>query len=321
MSDDTHDNWRLPVLQRLGAQFKQLEAEQADASPMRTRRRELLLIPAGVSATVISVVLLLSSGGANARSVINEAPTAAIRSASVQFRSTISIAVGGGTLQRFAQSGALDFARKAYRATLHLAGTKTADELRSLDGVLYVAGTNDASSATRRHTRWTAARLSPDERTALAFAPESDAITDPLAILRVLADIRAPVSRVESGSVDGVPSTRYRASSNLYSVLGASDPSKPHPLAYRQVPATLDAWLDHAGRPRHVLETFSGGTARNPITMRVAIEFLAYGRPVPISAPKGVTPTTTLRSGPPAPLIGAPSRIFEHLLSRPSPPT
>jgi hypothetical protein len=320
MADEPRDPWKLPALDRLGVELSRLEtegpaADTATAKPRRSRR--LILVPSGVAAIVAALVLALNSGGpAGANSVINRAPAAAIRSAAVQFRSSIAISVGHRTLRRFAQSGGIDFASGAYQATFRLVGTTLASEVRSVGGVLYFADTSSTVGRTTR-PRWTAARLSAAQQRALGSAPESDAITDPLAVLRVLANTHAPVSRIGASSTDGIPTTQYRASTDLYSILSASGQTNRIPTAYRTIGATLDVWLDHKGRPRRVLETFTEYSPRS-VELRVALAFFGYGVPVAVVRPKAAEPNGTLRTGPPAPLVGGPSHIFESLLARPA---
>ena len=134
MSPQSRDPWRLPVLDRFGAQLRELE--RADAA---RRRRRRVSISGGLVAALVAAFALLDMGQlAHALSPVNRAPAAAAASESVRFHSTITIAVNGRQQKRFTEHGEIDFARRNYRTTLQL-GHGEAIEQRRVDGVLYIA--------------------------------------------------------------------------------------------------------------------------------------------------------------------------------------
>ena len=91
MNPQSRDPWRLGVLDRLGAQLRELE--RADAA---RRRRRRVSISGGLVAALVAAFALLDMGQlARALSPINRAPAAAAASESVRFHSTITIAVSG----------------------------------------------------------------------------------------------------------------------------------------------------------------------------------------------------------------------------------
>jgi hypothetical protein len=310
---DDDKAWGLPALGELGSELHELEQARGggharSGAPLK-RFAGLIGAPV-VTAIAILVVLTLESGPAGALSVINQAPSAAARSTSVGFASAISETTGGHKLLGFSQHGQIDFARGEYRTSLSTAQANATLEWRTVGGVVYFAA-NQQRPRDSRGGHWVAVRLSPGQRANLASAPESDALTDPLAVLRLLANTRAPVLRVEATALDGVAVTRYRLSTNLAAMLRASSSGGGH-AAYARVGAILDVWLDRQGRPRRVEETLRG---RGGIELHTAIAFSGYGEPVRIEAPAGVTPEPTL-AGVPRLLTGTPSRVFERLVAR-----
>jgi hypothetical protein len=166
------------------------------------------------------------------------------------------------------------------------------------------------------HARWVALPLSAAQRSLLALSPEANAVTDPLALLRVLAALRAPARRIASGTVDGVPSTEYRVRSDLALVLQASAPGVRVPAGYNAVNTTLDVWLDARGRPVRVIELLAAISPRGPVTLSNVTDFTSYGAPTAIRRPARVRVARALPLYVPAPLVGAPTRAFESLLGR-----
>ena len=312
MPDGDRDPWRLPTLEAFGHQL-----EGIGASERRPKRRPALVSSGAIVAIVLAVALLLQGGGtAGALSIINRAPAAAIRSATVLYRSAIAISLGNGPARRFTQEGEIDFAGHAYEAKLGVVGSDGGVEWRSVGGVLYRTERARAGGAARR-TPWIAARLSTSQRGALAAAPEKDAITDPLAVLRVLAQTTARPVFIGDDQVEGVRCREYRIASNLSSVLRASSGATRLPGVYSRVAAVLDVSLDAAGRPRRVSQRFSFRPGSGTDVLASVLTFSGYGARVTVAPPPGVTPGSTLHGAAPAPLIGGPSRIYEHLIAHP----
>jgi hypothetical protein len=308
MSPQSRDPWRLGVLDRLGAQLRELErAEETQ------RRRRRASISGGLIAALLAAFALSDMGQlAHALSPVNRAPAAAAASESVHFHSTIAIAVNGRRQERFSQHGEIDFARRNYRTTLQL-GHGEAIEQRRVDGVLYIAQLPGGRSQ-HAPTRWLAVALAHEASATFASAPESEEFTSPLVLLDELGGTRAPVEVLGTEDLDGVPTTRYRIQTNLASLLGAAPGAGSPPLSYRGVGATLTVWLDAQGRPRRVDETVAGASSAGAASITTVTDFTGYGRPVAVRAPTKLSVTAKRRIVAPSPLAVSPSRFFERLL-------
>jgi hypothetical protein len=308
MSRESRDPWRLPVLDRIGAQLRELE--NADAT--RRRRRRISLSGGLVAALVVALAVLNMGQLANALSPVNRAPAAAAASESVRFHSTITITVSGRQQVRFTQHGEIDFARRNYRTTLQL-GHGEAIQQRRVDRVLYIA---QLPSGRGRHApiRWLGFPLAHEAATTFASAPESEEFTSPLVLLDELGGTRARVKLVGTEYIHGVPTTLYRLQTSLASLLAASPGAGNQPAAYRGVGATLRVWLDRRGRPRRVEETFTGASSAGEASITTVTDFTGYGQPIAVRAPAKLSVTAKRGIVAPSPLAASPSRFFERLL-------
>jgi hypothetical protein len=307
MNPQSRDPWRLPVLDRIGAQLRDLE--NADAT--QRRRRRISILGGLVAALVVAFAVLNMGQLARALSPVNRAPAAAAASESVRFHSTIAITVDGRQYGRFTELGEIDFARRAYRTTLEL-GHDEAIEQRRVDAVLFIAQL-PGGHGQHPPIRWLAFPLAHEAATTFASAPESEEFTNPLVLLDELGGTHAPVKVVGMKDLDGVRTTLYRLQTNLASLLGASPGAARQPASYRGVGATLTVWLDRHGRPRRVDETIaraSGGEA----SISTATDFTGYGQPVAVRAPTKISVRANRSIVAPSPLAASPSRIFERLL-------
>jgi hypothetical protein len=308
MSRQSRDPWRLPVLDRIGAQLRELE--RADAT---RRRRRRVSISGGLVAALVAAFALLDMGQlAHALSPVNRAPAAAAASESVRFHSVITITVNGRQQKRFTEHGEIDFARRNYRTTLQL-GHGEAIEQRRVDGVLYIA---QLPGGRNQHApiRWHGFPLAHEASTTFASAPESEEFTSPLVLLDELGGTRAPVKVVGTEDLDGVPTTLYRLQTNLASLLSASPGAGSQPAAYRGIRATLTVWLDRHGRPRRVDETVAGAAPVGEASITTVTEFSGYGQPAAVRAPTKLSVTAKHSIVAPSPLAASPSRFFERLL-------
>jgi hypothetical protein len=308
MSPQSRDPWRLGVLDRLGAQLRDLES--ADAA--RRRRRRVSISGGLVAALIVAFAFLDMGQLARALSPVNRAPAAAAASESVRFHSTITIAVSGRRQSRFAELGEIDFARRAYRTTLEL-GQGEAVEQRRVDGVLYIAQL-PGGRGQRAPIRWLGFPLAHEATTTFASAPESAEFTSPLVLLDELGGTRAPVKVVDTEDLHGVPTTLYRLQTNLASLLSASPGAASQPASYRDIGATLTVWLDRHGRPRRVDETFAGTSSVREASITTVTDFTGYGQPVAVRAPAKLSVTAKHSIVAPTPLAASPSRFFERLL-------
>ena len=308
MSGESRDLWRPPVLDRIGAQLRELERAEATR-----RRRRRISISGGLVAALIAAFAVLDMGQlAKALSPINRAPAAAAASESVRFHSTITIRVNGGQQERFTERGEIDFARRNYRTTLQL-GHGEAIEQRRVEGVLYIAQLPGGRSQ-HAPIRWRAVPLAHEASTTFASAPESEEFTSPLVLLDELGGTRAPVKLVGTEDLHGVPTTLYRLQTNLASLLSASPGAGRQPASYRGVGATLTVWLDRHGRPRRVDETVAGASSVGGASITTVTDFTGYGQPVAVRAPTKLSVRAKRRIVAPSPLAASPSRFFERLL-------
>jgi hypothetical protein len=308
MSPQSRDPWWPPVLDRFGAELRELERAEATRS-----RRRRVSISGGLVAALVVVFAFLDMGQlARALSPINRAPAAAAASESVRFHSTITITVNGGQQARFSEHGEIDFARRNYRTTLKL-GHGEAIEQRRVDGVFYVAQLPGGRSPDAP-IRWLGFPLAHEAATTFASAPESEEFTSPLVLLDELGGTRAPVKVVDTEDLDGVPTTRYRLETNLASLLSASPGAASPPSSYRGVDATLTVWLDRHGRPRQVDETVAGRSTGGEASITTVTGFTGYGQPVAVRAPPKVSVRAKRSIVAPSPLAASPSRSFARLL-------
>ena len=314
MAREPHDPWRMPSLDRLGEELRGLETP--DTSAHRHSSPGQLVPALGLAAALIValVVLLVLDQGQPARalSAINRAPAAAARSRSVAFHSSTTIAADGHQLRRFTQQGVLDFATDEYRTTLMVVGSGVSIEQRSVDGILYVG--EKLSLGPRAGIRWLAVRESKAQRAELARAPATQAFTEPLNLLVLLANARSPVTVVGREALNGAATTRYRLVTDLGSVIKAESSGSPAPTRFRDVRASLDVWLDQADRPLRIAEDFAGSSPLGPATMRTVLTFVDYGRGVAVEAPAHVRPAPALQGSLPNSLTTNPSRLFEQTL-------
>lgn len=307
------DPWRLPALERFGEQF----AERG-ASRRRLPRPPRVPAAAFAAAVLAAVVAAIAFHGGLARavSVVNRAPAAAERSGSVAFSSRIEVSTGGRQLRSFSQSGAIDFAGGGYATVFAASGAGSTTELISVGGMLYVQRTADAP-ARRARSGWVAVPLTAAERAQLASAPESDALTDPLALLRILERTRAPIQYLRGGVISGVQVKCYGLSTKLPELLRLSAGRTELPAAFDRVSGTFEVCLDTHGRPRTVAETLTGGASSGGALLTAEVAFSRYGEAAAIAAPTAVR-REARPVGTPQPLFGGPTRIFERLLDTPS---
>jgi hypothetical protein len=309
MSRESRDPWRLPVLDRIGAQLRELE--NADAT---RRRRRRISLSGGLVAALVAAFAVLNMGQlAKALSPINRAPAAAAASESVRFHSAITIVLNGRPHERFTEQGQIDFAKGDFSTTLSLGQAGGTLERRIVGGVFYIAQLRPGRR-TGEPVHWLALRLAGGQRVSFASAPEGDAFTDPPVLFRAMARNRAPVTTVGHENINGVPTTHYRLSTDLATFLRASSPGAKGSGSYRKVAAALDVWLDGHGRPRRVDEAFAGATALGPARITTRINFTEYGEPVAVQAPAKALVTSGHRIATPGPLFADPSRLFERLL-------
>jgi hypothetical protein len=305
-----HDPWRLPTLERLGAQLRELEQPQVPRPRRAGRTREALALAACVAAcALVGVAVLLPGSRAKAQSIVNRSPERAARSLTARFASHVRFTAGGHPLRTFTSRGQIDFAHGAYSVVVQPDAAGGGYERRRTGGVFYWT----VRPRTGR-PRWVGVRLRGAERTAMTPGPGTDPFTDPLALLAVLARLRTPASILGGSSLDGVPTVRYRLHSDLATMLADATHGERPPSADRRIVATVDVWLDREGRPRRVVELASGPSRLGPASVQTVTDFDSYGSPVSISAPARARIAGTTGSRGTGGLFADPGSAVERLL-------
>ncbi len=129
----------------------------------------------------------------------------------------------------------------------------------------------------------------------------------------MLAHTTAPVAHLGGADVDGVPTQRYRFLTNLAAMLRASTGASS-PAGGARTAAVVDVWLDAKERPRRVAERLTRAGAGSTAELTATITFTSFGQEVRLSVPGDARAAGTLRAGgPPQPLLGGPTRIFQRL--------
>jgi hypothetical protein len=256
-----------------------------------------------VVVATICLIVLTAGHPAQALTVVNEAPSVAERSGTVQFRSVLSITINGRARDGIVEQGAIDFASGAYQTAVRFGHGRELLERRSTGDVLYAAERGLGSHGGRGPARWVATPLERGGGTLLA---QTNAFTDPRAVFKALSGMRAPVTQGGRVSIDGASATRYHVATNLQSFLRPVAGRVENADSYRRVQASLDVWVDDRGRPLLVAATFTGRSLAGQTTMSTVVRFTGYGRPLAVTAPerfvrnpaRGVVPPNPLGAGP-----------------------
>jgi hypothetical protein len=308
------ERWRMPGLERLGEQFRELEGSDPDPSRGRRHRIPTFARPAAaLLATVALVAVALEVvSPAGALSPVNHAPAAAARSRFVRFSSSLDVSESGNASRRFTERGALDLATGDFDATLSPVGGARSIERRRVGDVFYTAATRLNGSA--RNARWHAIRLGRGGR---SFAEgRAFSLIDPQIVFRVMSAARSPVSKLGQDTIAGTPTTHYRLSTSLAAFLTAERTRILNRSSYRTVDATLDVWLDLRGRPRRVQASFTAPRSRAE-SMTARIDFERYGAPVEVRTPARAVFSTRTASEQSGPLGGDPVAALQHALFAP----
>jgi hypothetical protein len=261
--------------------------------------------------TTICLIVFTSSHPAQARTVVNEAPSAAERSGTVQFRSVLTITINGRARDGIVEQGAINFASGAYTTAVRFGHGGELLERRSTGDVLYTAERRVGGHGGRGPARWVATPLERGGDTLLA---QTNAFTDPRSVFRALSGMRAPVRQGGRVSIDGALATRYHVATNLQSFLRPVAGRVENAGSYRRVRASLDVWVDDRGRPLLVAATFTGRSLAGQTTMSTVVRFTGYGRPVPVTVPERFVRSAARGVVPPNPLGAGPGAVLARRL-------
>lgn len=308
-----NDRWRLPALERFGAQLREAECAEPQAAAQRPSRwRPSRTRAAAVVAGLALIAVVLDAvTPAGALSPINHAPAAAAQSKTVRFNAVLEVTLNGRRLTRFTQHGELDFATGDYETTLNRPDTSERIERRRIGDVFY--GVQLHTDERAPQARWHAIRVGgkPSE---VAPAPGGYTLMDPQVIFRVLARSHSPVSVIGHEELDGTPTTHYHLSTSLAAFLAAEQGSVVDVSSYESVDTTLDVWLDKQGRPKQAKASFAGLSRFGKTTMTTLADFTDYGAPVIVRPPSHAPVSPRNDAASLGALGGDPLREIERLL-------
>lgn len=254
---------------------------------LRWGRRTRLAVAVAVAASVVLWVSLVSShNGLNSDrlSAIRRAPDMALKSQRFEMTMTISLVPRQGPVHYTTESGQLDAAHN--RASLLLP-----DVVSPLPGGLRVISQGDVlyllltgSGQTRfPGKRWVAVKL---DSVAAAQGAAVGPIPDPLSVLAGLRGVEGAVRPAGHATVDGTPTTAYKATIDLNAVLKAVGPDRVaqvqalQRLGSPELP--VEVWLDSKGRPRQLKVDADLGAQGS---IAVDVKFGNFGRPLIIGIP------------------------------------
>jgi hypothetical protein len=279
------DQWRTSGLLALGDEFARLERDQLQVkvppSPSRTLPRWGTAVGAVAVAALAAVVLVvaLTQQASRALADVRGVVAAAEKAKTFTFASNSVLDLDDRKPQVTVETGAVDLAAPAYRVRVAPGETGVGFERLVFTHALYVRPIT--ASAARS---WIGVRLSP----AAVIAPSanvSNGVGDPLGLLEVLSQSKGAV-RVAHQRLDGVLTVHYRLRSTLGAFLRAQNQSIAARLAAS--PVLIDVWLDEANRVLLARRQFQVGGSRHA-SLSITTSFAAYGKPVALSAPGGVS--------------------------------
>ena len=290
------------------------EARPARSWTIRRRRRRYAGAAALLLTSAAVVVVLNVASPAGATSPINRAPAEAKKAGSVRFTSSLQALLGGQSLARYSETGALSFQSGDYASRLTVAGGDAILERRQVGRIIYARDLR-LHYGRQRETRWRGVRAlrAGAERSRSGYLQ-----IDPQVVLHVLA--AAPQIPVVAGreNIGGVPTIHYRLSTTLGAFLAtAQHESVSTRPGEADVPGRLDVWLDRHGRPVRVSAAFAGLDRTGSVAVTIITTFADYGGPVKIAKPHGAAvsrgPGTAAPNGP---LGGDPILVLERVLFR-----
>ncbi len=307
------DRWRLPALERLGTQLRELEGSPTPgAEPTRPRRRRAVraVLIAGVVAVLglsIPIVELVSPAGA--QSPVNRAPREARRASTVEFVSVVEASLNGRDYTRLTEHGALDFRHDRLATSLSIPGSRATVERRKVADTLYLAQLAPRTNP-RLPKPWLTFKTTPaDARRGLG---QGYTLMEPQVVFGVLERAAAGVRIGGTTVLRGMRATRYSLATSLSALLRLE-----YGPSYRRgsggPAARLSVWLDGDGRPLRVSVTFSERTPKGRAALSLSIDFRHYGQRVSIAAPPPELQRREPLTRADPPLLD-PTRVLERVL-------
>ncbi len=284
MSTERENPWRTPTLIDLGEQFERLEREQLSPAPGSPRRRGLgwrAVGALGMTLAVMVAVLTLAftQRAPRAQADVREAAAAAEKARTFTFESSSVLSAAGRSNQTTHETGAVDLSAPGYRVRI-VSGSRG----RGFERIVFTHALYVQPFRSGKTFAWSGVRLRP----AAVIAPKaggSSGVADPLGLLAVLSESKG-AERVGSEQVHSVATVHYRLRSTLEAFLMAQGQSLDSGAAKSTV--VVDVWLDAENRVRLARRLFLLGGARHA-RLLVTTSFDAYGVPVTLSAPTGVS--------------------------------
>lgn len=249
------------------------------------RRTQLALLAVIVAVAALSVSLVFSHPAGNAArlDLIHRAPDVALKAQRFQMTMTISLVPQQGPVHFTTESGQLDAAHGRASLLLSDVVSPVPGGLRvvSQGNVLYLLLSSVQAQFPGK--RWVAVTL---DSAAAAQGAAIGPIPDPLSFLAGLRGVEGTVARVGSASVDGTPTTAYKATIDLTAMLRAvGADGSAHVQALQRLGESVlpvEVWLDSTGRPRQ-LQVRADLGAQGVID--VEVKFGDFGRPLIIGIP------------------------------------
>jgi hypothetical protein len=331
MTHDVNDPWRTRAMEEFGAQLRELEQRAAVRSRRRRRRIAVGALTAPALAAVIAVLLLTGGGrpgtkgggrpavvmgGAEqptrAATAVNRAASAAAAAGSVRYHATTKVEVRNHGVSSLSATGVIDFSRSSYAATIINSNSMITIDRLATNGTLYAR--EDRPGATRPG-RWIAIPLPTKDLSGATALSGSQALTDPPGLLTAMSIVTEQPHPAGTAVIDGVETTEYRLTTPLAYLLGGGP--LPPAVARRQV--GLVVWIDVAGRPRRVVETFLGSSGEATLTTQ--IHFYGYATSVRVTPPVADVLRVAAGSKIPDPIGPAMTSVFLPGLSAFTSPT
>jgi hypothetical protein len=219
------------------------------------------------------------------------------KTARIFFRETVQTSASGDS-QSITGTGAADFVHRAFKLTINLptGGSMTALGVGTTE---YIQIPPAARAAIPGHTPWVSIDLNKVSKAKLGGSlaqVTSGQDNNPSQMLAQLSAVSDRVTIVGRATVDGVPTTEYRAQIDLAKA-AARARTKAGAAAAKQLARMLQkslgtktlpvrVWIDSDHLVRRFEEDIvahAGGSGS--VTARVMMDFYQYGAPVHLSAP------------------------------------
>lgn len=267
--------------------------------PQTSSRPRRAWLPAVVAAAVLAAVgggyVALNGGSSSGTSYVNAAAIVhgtsarATQAGTSSLDLTMDMSIQGHDVTATGD-GAFDYRKHRGRMDINLAGFGTMQEVITRHAIYMrmpdaMAGALTAATGGKP---WLELRFSALKTAGIDMSKlmNSNPTADPASLLRVLSGSTG-VTQSGTETIDGVPTTKYSATSSVADLLRAEgmtdvvDPSKlPAGMGNSQM--HFDVWVDHTGLARRLSMTMDlAGMG----TMSMTMHFYGFGDPVTVIVP------------------------------------